>query len=421
MRRSVPRRSRGHRDGLRPLAAAVAVGLAVTLGGCARGQQGADPDRPPLTVGASLSLTGDFADPGHAVQRGYDLWVDTVNAKGGLLGRRVRLKVLDDASDPDKGAANYERLIGTDHVDLVLGPFSTKITVTAAKVAARHGFAMPEAAGAAPAVFAQHLNNVFLVQPAPGVEQGAVFAQYLLSLPPAERPKTAAYLALDDPFTQPIADHVRTTFDAAGVQTLYAATYPEGANPAPFVARAAATRPDVLVAGTQTEDGYAVVNALVKRRWAPKWLYLSNGASSPVGFPAAVGRQNVNGIFSSGDWFPGSNANGSAVFVSAYLKKYRGAATDIDNTSVEAYCAGLLLEQVAAKTGKVDNATIIRSLHAGVWLTPVGDLSWDANGAPNGSLILFEWIDGELQAVYPPGRAQHDPAVIKLAWGTPAG
>ena len=57
----------------------------------------------PLVIGASLSLTGDFADPGKAVQRGYELWAASVNAKGGLLGRKVEFKIVDDTSSPEPG------------------------------------------------------------------------------------------------------------------------------------------------------------------------------------------------------------------------------------------------------------------------------------------------------------------------------
>ena len=63
--------------------------------------------------------------------------------------------------------------------------------------------------GPGPKVFQQHLHNLFFVQPAPVVQQGDVFAQYILSLPAAQRPKPAAYPALDDPVASPIAAEVR--------------------------------------------------------------------------------------------------------------------------------------------------------------------------------------------------------------------
>ncbi len=373
---------------------------------------------PPLTVGISLSLTGDLSDPGAAAQRGYELWADTANANGGVLGRRVSLKILDDASLPDRAAANYEKLIAEDKVDLVMGPFSSKLTIPSSQVAARHGYAFVEPAGGAPAVFEQRLGNLFFVQPAPAVQQGAVFGQYILSLPAGKRPKTAAYTVLDDPYTAPLAASVREMFEKAGIKTVFAHTYAQRADLQPIMKEVASADPDVLFAAAQNEDGYATVNSLVRLRWAPTWLFLANGAGSPLNFPAKVGAANVNGIFTSGDWFPTTSASGNSTFVNEYLTKYGGQPSEVDNTSVEAYSAGLLLEQVAAKTGRIDNATIIATLHQGTWLTPVGDLSWDAYGSPKGSFILFQWIDGKLQSVYPGGWAQRAAITTRLPWAS---
>jgi branched-chain amino acid transport system substrate-binding protein len=208
----------------RPFRAGVlagAVAVAIALGGCATGEGGSATPDSPLTIGISLSLTGNFADPGKAAQRGYELWADLANAEGGILGRNVVLKIVDDASLPERAADNYERLISTDKVDLVLGPYSSKLTIPSSQVVARHGYAFVEPAGGGPKVFAQKLNNLFFVQPAPTVQQGGVFAEYILSRPAAERPKTAAYTVLDDPFSQPIAAFVRDTFERAGITTIF--------------------------------------------------------------------------------------------------------------------------------------------------------------------------------------------------------
>ena len=126
-----------------------AVAAAVVLAGCASTTHSGAPapttpqgssqatTTKPLVLGASVSLTGDFSASGKAVERGYKLWADTVNAKGGLLGRKVEIKLVDDASSPDQVVTNYQNLINKDHVDLTLGPFSTLLTVPASRVASR--------------------------------------------------------------------------------------------------------------------------------------------------------------------------------------------------------------------------------------------------------------------------------------------
>src|SRR5579863_3646363 len=69
----------------------------------------------PITIGASLSLTGDFSADGQAFKQGYNLWVKDVNAAGGILGRQVQLTILDDKSDPNQVVTNYQTLINTNH------------------------------------------------------------------------------------------------------------------------------------------------------------------------------------------------------------------------------------------------------------------------------------------------------------------
>ncbi len=83
---------------------------------------------------------------------------------------------------------------------------------------------------------------------------------------------------------------------------------------------------------------------------------------------------------------------------------------------MDAYTCGVLVEAVAKKTGKIDNKTIISTLHSGSWPTPSGDLSWDAYGSPQGKELLVQWIDGKLRAVYPPDLAQHAPLTSKPDW-----
>jgi branched-chain amino acid transport system substrate-binding protein len=394
--------------------------LVVALNACtSKTNTGATPSSTaPLVIGASVSLTGDFSDSGKAVKAGYELWANTVNAKGGLLGRQVVMKIVDDTSSPDQVVTNYQNLINNDKVDLVFGPFSSLLTVPASQVAKRYGYAFLEPAGGGPSVFDQKLDNLFFVQPAPVVKSGDVFADWVLSLPAASQPKTAAYAELDDPFAAPIAEDIRTRFEAAGIKTVYKEVYPaETQDFSSIAAKIVASKPDVLVSGTQSDDAYAQVKSLVQLKFSPSFMFMSNGANSPVDFPDKVGAANVAGIMSAGDWFPNSTAFGSADFAAAYIKAYGGTQDTIDNSSAEAYAAGQLLEAVAKQTGKIDNATIIATLHKGTWPTLLGNLSWDAYGAPSGSFNLIQWQGGKLVPVFPAANAKATPVFPKPNWG----
>jgi len=303
----------------------------------------------PLVIGISLSLSGDFSDPGKAAMRGYQLWAQEVNKHGGVLGRQVKLKIVDDASSPNQVVTNYQSLISRDKVDLVFGPFSTLLTAPAARVAFRYHYAFVEPAGGGPAVFAEHLGNVFFVQPAPVLNSGDAFVHYILSLPASQRPKTAAYPSLDDPFSSPITDRMRSLFEKAGIKTVFKTIYPpETADLTPSWRR---SLPPIrhgrrrYPIGRRVRTGQGHDPAQVQ----PQVPVPVERANSPVEFPSKVGAANVNGIFSSGDWFPDSKSAGNPAFVAAYLKKYGGNAQTIDSGSAEAYACGQVIQAVAAK------------------------------------------------------------------------
>ena len=398
---------------LAAVAAAVVVSAAVAATASSSPAAGQ-----PIKIGVSLSLSGDFSDPGKAVKRGYELWAAYVNAHGGILGRQVQLKIVDDASNPNQAVTNYQNLITRDHVDLTFGPFSSLLTGPSATVANRYHYAFLEPAGGGPAVFALKLHNLFFVQPAPVVRCGDSFVAYMKTLPASQRPKTAAYPSLDDPFSSPIADAMQSQFEKMGVKTVYKTIYPaETTDMTPIIAKAIAKKPDMIVAGTQSEDAYGQVKALVQAGYNPKFLFFANGANSPTEFPSKVGAKNVNGIFSCSDWTPAAPTSGNKLFVQQYIKKYGGDQFGIDNNSSEAWAVGQLLQLVAKKTGSIDNQKIITALHSGTWPTIEGNLSWNQYGEPNGQDLLVEWVNGKLLPVFPAKVALAKPFSPKPAWG----
>ena len=123
----------------------------LTVAGCGEppSSQSNDSDSP-IVIGTSLPLTGDFSQPGTQAKRGYEIWAEMVNAKDGLLGRQIELKVTDDASNQDTVVADYTRLITQDKVDLLLGTFSSLLNYPASAVAEKNGMLYVEPAGGAP-------------------------------------------------------------------------------------------------------------------------------------------------------------------------------------------------------------------------------------------------------------------------------
>jgi branched-chain amino acid transport system substrate-binding protein len=372
----------------------------------------------PVVIGISLSLSGDFSDEGKAAMRGYKLWQAHQNAHGGLLGRKIQLKIVDDTSSPNQAVSNYENLITKDKVNFVLGPFSTLLTAPSATVAHRYGYAFIEPAGGGPAVFQAKLNNVFFAQPAPAVRNADVLAHYILSLPKSKRPKTAAYPMLDDPFAAPPIQRLQKILEKHGIKTVYSQIYPsETTDYSPIIQAVVSAKPQLIAAGTQSVDGYAMAKGLIQLGYNPKFLYIENGANSPLEFPSKVGRKNTAGIFSSGDWFPQAKFTGNKQFIKEYVKRYGGpkSGQDIDTTTAEAYSCGQILTEAVKKTHSLSNKKIIAALHKGTWHGVNGNFHWNKYGSPNGNSILVQWVKGNLVPVFPASVAVHTP-IAKPKW-----
>ncbi|EQD50271.1 extracellular ligand-binding receptor, partial [mine drainage metagenome] len=179
----------------------------------------------PVVIGISLSLSGDFSADGQAFDQGYHLWATDVNQHGGLLGHKVVLDVVSDASSPTQVVTNYQDLISVQHVNLTFGPFSSLLSLPAAKTVARYGYAMVEGAGGAPSVFQAGLNNLFDVS-LPVKDALVPFATWISSLPKNKRPKTAAYVTTNDAFTEPQIPVAQTIMKKAGIKTSYYSVFP---------------------------------------------------------------------------------------------------------------------------------------------------------------------------------------------------
>src|SRR5689334_1603840 len=126
-------------------AVAAVVMVALAVAGCNRGSDSSGGNNSkPIVVGSTLSLTGAFAATGAIHKIAGEEFVARLNAAGGLLGRKVEWKVLDDQSDQAKVSQLYERLITQDKVDLLMGPYATPNILSAMAVAQRHGYVLPQ-------------------------------------------------------------------------------------------------------------------------------------------------------------------------------------------------------------------------------------------------------------------------------------
>ncbi len=377
----------------------------------------------PVTIGASLALSGDFASDGQAFQRGYQLWAADINKAGGLMGHPVKLDIVSDASSPAQVVTNYQKLISSDHDQLVFGPFSTLLTVPASKVVARYGYAFVEGAGGAPAAFGNGLHNIFDVS-LPVVDNLVPFAHWVVSLPASERPKTAAIATSNDPFTEPQLPLAAKILQAGGVKIVYNKVFPaEVTDYAPIATTVASTKADVMLLGSvDVPTVSAFIHAFIQQHYNPKAFIATAGPDQGAAFLKAIGgASNADGIMVPNGWYPGYANAQSQKMVSEYVAKYGGNASGVNADVAEAYSVGQIVAQAVAATHSLDNGKITSYLHSGVTLSSVqGPVKFDSLGE-NGAAaaFAFQWQKGNLVQVLPVGATGSKTILFpKPAWGT---
>jgi branched-chain amino acid transport system substrate-binding protein len=374
----------------------------------------------PITIGASLSLSGDFSADGQAYQKGYELWASDQNKAGGLLGHPIKLDIISDASSTSQVVTNYEKLIGSDKDQLVFAPFSTLLTVPAARVAARYGYAMVGGSDGGPTVFSAGLKNVFDVS-IPVKNNLVTFAQWVASLPASKRPKTAAYVTVDDPFTQPQLPVAQAILKKAGVKTVVSKVFPEEATDYSAIANEVATaKPDIVILGSvDVPTVSAFTHVFVQQHYNPKAFIATSGPDQGQQFVNAVGAGNENGIFVPNGWYPGFQKADSEKMVKEYVAKYRGTASGVNADIAEGYSVGQVLAQAVNATHGFNQQKIIKYLKSNVTLNSVqGPVKFNSLGENLAQKTLtFQWQNGKLVQVIPTGTAGSiAPQYPKPAW-----
>ncbi len=400
----------------------IVAGFALVLSACGSSSANttASPQAP-ITIGVSVSLSGDFSTDGKALEQGYDLWMQDVNKKGGLLGHQVTMKYVDDASSQQQVVTNYTNLITQDKVALVFGPFSSLLTIPASTVTDRYGYAFPEPAGGGPAVFNRGLKSIFFVQPAAVEDNLVSYTKWLLGLPSGQRPKTAAYATQDDPFTQPQVDKAKALLEAGGITTPSGGykVYPaETTDFTPIALQMINANADVVILGTQIPDAVAFIKIFQQQHYNPKSLIETTGPDQGKDFSDKVGSAD-EGVMVPAGWTPAATAYGNSQFVSEFIAKYGGKAGDISADAAEAYSVGQVVEQAAKKANSIDNSKLITALHSGTYQTIQGPMSFDSTGKPQGGVGVYieQWQSGQAVFAYPPTVAgSNKPEYPKPNW-----
>jgi len=397
----------------RLLASGMALGLLVTAAACGDdeedptagggGDEGGEASGDnPIRIGVSLPLTGEFSEPGTGIREGYETWQEVTNNAGGLLGREVELVFRDDASDPNRVVSDYESLITQEEVDLVFGPFSTRLVIPAAEVAEEYDMVFVEPAGAAPEVFEQGFQYLFYAAPAVASDHYDYLAEWIEALPDDERPQAAAYAVLDDPFAQGTAYGLKDALEELGIETVADEVYPPGTtNFTTVAATIAEADADIVVGGTQYEDGVGLVRAFQELGYQPDLAAFSTAPTLPE-FADAVG-DAVEGVVAPVGWSLDADLGQNAEFVEAHNERH---GEDPDEDAANGFTVGEVMAAAVEEVGCAEQGAECQG-QLRDWIrenevdTVVGPLSWDEAGRPQQAHMVLQWQDGEIHIVLP--------------------
>ncbi len=292
----------------------------------------------PVVVGVAVSQTGSHAVLADGYRKGLLLWQDEVNAAGGLLGRKVELRILDDASSASRNAALYEQLIKEHHAELLIGPYGTAATLLAAAAAERARRVLINGAGPGRAVHRRSPRFVFQT----GIPYSA-YGPALLALAQAEGVKRLFVVAHDDTASKEMADGLR----AAGVQEVevYGSAVLDFA---PLVEKARAASADGWIALGATRDAADMVRAFRRLDYAPR-LFFAQGAADP-NFIDLVG-QDAEFSLTAIEYDARLATPGNERFAKAFAAKW---SAQPGTAAAEGYVAGSVAAAAVRRAGSLD-------------------------------------------------------------------
>ena len=336
----------------------------------------------PIKIGCSASLTGGVAVNGKQVLMGFQLWVDDVNAKGGLMGRQVALDCYDDQSNPTNVPAIYTKLIEVDKVDLTIGPYATNMAVPAIPVLMQHK--MTTVAVTALAANSNFHYPGYFVMLSSGPDPRHAFSEGFFAIAMAlnPKPKTLALAGADAEFAKNSIDGARDNAKKLGLDIVYDKAYPPSTTDyTPVIRAIEATHPDILYNAGYNPDTVGMIQAAHETG-----LKVQVFGGTMVGLASTSGRMQLakltNGIlysdaFSQGFKFPG---------LQDVLKRYQERAVKEGTDPIGysyvpfAYGAMQILGEAATKVGSLDNEKIAQYIHTHEFETVAGPISFTADG-----------------------------------------
>jgi len=356
----------------------------------------------PIRVGVTASLTGTYAAPGSDLFEGLKMWAHDVNARGALLGREVEIVYYDDESDPATSAQLYERLISDDEVDLLIGPYSSDVTLAASEVAERQNFPMVSGSASATDIWARGYRNIFQV-----ATPADRYMDLLLESASNAGLTSIALPHAGSDFPREVARGVRTKAGTLGMKIVFDEEYREDSTDfTDLVRRLKATHPDLVIGGTYLKDSIAFVREAKRQNFSPKALAFTVGPAL-VEFGDALG-PDADGILGVVGWMRSGNVP------MAYDFSFRYKEITGRNAGVHAaygYAAGQVLEAAVRLANSLDRDAVRQQLREMKFGSLMGRYRVEDSGRQvEKETFVMQWQDGRRLLVLP--RQLRDSQII---------
>ena len=376
----------------------------------------------PIRVGVSVGISGQYAALGQNQVRGHQLCVKDLNAAGGVLGRKVDLRVEDDKSQPAEAVKIYEKFLTQDKVDAVLGPYSSPITDAIADLTERHKMPMIATGAATTSIFRKGRKFIFML-----LSPAEVYLEGFVDLAAKRGLKSIAVIYEDTIFPKAIAQGAVDLARKRGLQVALFEPYSKGNTDfKSILGKVRAANPDALAAATYFDDAVAITRQTKALGVNPRMFGVTVGGDLPK-FSEDLGaaaeyvygatqwepelvRLRAGGLVPIARQFPGARE-----FVEAHEKEYPGAS--LSYHTAQGYAACQVLVEAIKRAGTTAGERVRDALLALDMNTIYGAFKVDVQGFQIAhKMVMFQWQDGKKVIVWPEQLAPGRPRFPTPAW-----
>ena len=368
-------------------AATLAVVALVVSGVPAPAQQGQ-----PIKIGFSMALTGGLAPNGKSALLAQKIWEEDVNARGGLLGRPVKLVYYDDQSNPMTVPGIYVKLLDVDKVDLVIGGYGTAMLAPAMPIVIQKKKTFIGLLGSAVNTEFNYPNYFAMIPSGPEAKSALTKGFFDVAMAQNPKPQTVAIVAADQEFSRNAADGARENAKAAGLKVVYDKNYPPSTTDFATIVRAVhASNADIVVVCSYPADSVGIVRAVNEINYRPKMIGGAMVGPQATAIKTMLGPL-LNGFTNYDFWLPVPKMDVAGV--ADLIKKYqaRAHAEGVDPLGYYmapwAYAQLQVLQQAVEATKSLDDSKLGDHIRATRLKTVVGEVKFGKGGEWAQSRVL---------------------------------